>query len=115
MKIILASQSPRRRELLEQIGLDFAVLVSEVEERITEKDPEAAVCQLALQKAKAVAEQQEPGTLVIGADTVVVSEGRIMGKPKNGEGGPPDVETAAGKYPLCFYRDGTDLYGRDTR
>ena len=89
--------------------------MSEVEERITEKDPEAAVCQLALQKAKAVAEQQEPGTLVIGADTVVVSEGRIMGKPKNGEEACRMLRQLPGKYPLCFYRDGTDLYGRDTR
>lgn len=125
MKIILASQSPRRRELLEQIGLDFAVLVSEVEERITEKDPEAAVCQLALQKAKAVAEQQEPGTLVIGADTVVVSEGRIMGKPKNGEearrmlrqlqGSTHSVFTGTALICTGETQDETEVFARETK
>ena len=125
MKIILASQSPRRRDLLEQIGLDFAVLVSEVEERITEKDPEAAVCQLALQKAKAVAEQQEPGTLVIGADTVVVSEGRIMGKPKNGEearrmlrqlqGSTHSVFTGTALICTGEIQDETEVFARETK
>ena len=83
MKLILASQSPRRSELLRQIGLSFTVQVSQVEEKITEEDPRLAVQELARQKAAAVAAGQEPGTLVIGADTVVVLEGKILGKPKD--------------------------------
>ena len=85
MKLVLASQSPRRSELLKQIGLTFTVQVSQVEETITEKDPQLAVRQLARQKAAAVAAGQETDTLVIGADTVVVLDGKIMGKPQNQE------------------------------
>lgn len=83
MKIILASASPRRRELLGQIGLDFEVRVSHVEEKVTATDPGSVVEELARQKAEAVlAQATDPGEiLVIGADTVVALEGRILGKP----------------------------------
>ncbi len=84
-KIILASASPRRRELLEQIGLSFTVQVSEVEEKVTASEPGLVVEQLSAQKAEAVWKQYEEGTedlLVIGADTVVALEERILGKPK---------------------------------
>ena len=83
MRILLASASPRRRELLEQIGLSFEVVVSHVEEVITETEPGKVVEQLSAQKAEAVAgslgEPEE--TLVIGADTVVAAENTILGKP----------------------------------
>lgn len=83
MRILLASASPRRRELLEQIGLSFEVVVSHVEEVITETEPGKVVEQLSAQKAEAVAgslgEPEE--TLVIGADTVVAEENTILGKP----------------------------------
>lgn len=85
MRILLASASPRRRELLEQIGLSFEVVVSHVEEVITETEPGKVVEQLSAQKAEAVAgslgEPEE--TLVIGADTVVAAENTILGKPKD--------------------------------
>ena len=85
MRILLASASPRRRELLEQIGLPFQVVVSHVEEVITETEPGKVVEQLSAQKAEAVAgslgEPEE--TLVIGADTVVAAENTILGKPKD--------------------------------
>ena len=84
MRILLASASPRRRELLEQIGLPFEVVVSHVEESITETEPGKVVEQLSAQKAEAVAGSLgEPGeeTLVIGADTVVAAEHTILGKP----------------------------------
>ncbi len=85
MRILLASASPRRRELLEQIGLPFEVVVSHVEEVITETEPGKVVEQLSAQKAEAVAgslvEPEE--TLVIGADTVVAAENTILGKPKD--------------------------------
>lgn len=83
MRILLASASPRRRKLLEQIGLSFEVVVSHVEEVITETEPGKVVEQLSAQKAEAVAgslgEPEE--TLVIGADTVVAAENTILGKP----------------------------------
>lgn len=83
MRILLASASPRRRELLEQIGLPFEVVVSHVEESITETEPGKVVEQLSAQKAEAVAgslgEPEE--TLVIGADTVVAADHTILGKP----------------------------------
>lgn len=88
MKIILASGSPRRRELLSQIGLDFEVRVSRVEERVTQTDAALAVEELSAQKAEAVmasAEDIQEPVLVIGADTVVAAGGRILGKPSDRE------------------------------
>ena len=86
MKIILASASPRRRELLEQIGLEFEIKVSNVEERSTATTPWQLVEELSAQKAGAVLESLEPGekaVLVIGADTVVSVGNSILGKPKD--------------------------------
>lgn len=85
-KIILASASPRRRELLERAGIKFTVLVSGGEENITEILPSEAVKELSAVKAYAAAsavEEAEEGTLVIGADTVVALEKRILGKPSD--------------------------------
>ena len=86
MRIILASASPRRRELLTQIGLEYEVAPSKVEEKITKTLPEEAVQELALQKAEDVFErlerQGERNFLVVGADTVVSLDGCIMGKPE---------------------------------
>lgn len=80
-KIILASASPRRQELLRQIGLNFEVIVPTVDETIQESlPPHEAVCELAFRKSAEVAGQVSEG-LVIGADTVVVNNRRILGKP----------------------------------
>ena len=89
-KIILASQSPRRRELLTQIGLEYEVCPSSVEEAVTESNPVEIVKSLSLQKAMDVAEKKkaeysEESLLVIGADTIVVYDNKILGKPKNEE------------------------------
>lgn len=87
--IILASGSPRRRELMQQIGLDFEVQVSEVEEHVTSTVPAEVVQELSRQKAEAVAGsilEREGGkgdSLVLGADTIVACDGRILGKPKD--------------------------------
>ena len=83
MKIVLASASPRRRELLEQIGLAFEVSVSHVEEKTIAVEPGLVVEELSRQKAEAVLETLTctEDVLVIGSDTVVSADGRILGKP----------------------------------
>lgn len=82
-KIVLASASPRRRELLERIGLEFEVIPSTGEEKITEKEPCRVVMQLSAEKAEEAAGKCEYGTVIIGADTVVAADGCILGKPGN--------------------------------
>ncbi|HZI21245.1 MAG TPA: nucleoside triphosphate pyrophosphatase [Gemmatimonadales bacterium] len=79
--IILASGSPRRRELLEMLGLPFRAVAPEVDEsRHASEQPEALVTRLACDKARAVA-AREPGALVLAADTTVVLRGRVFEKP----------------------------------
>ena len=85
-KIILASASPRRKELLAKAGISFTVIPVAGEEKRTSEDPGEAVQQLARDKAEWVAQslaECEEGTLVIGSDTIVVFENRILGKPKD--------------------------------
>ena len=84
-KVILASQSPRRRELLSRLGFPFEVIPSGAEEKIEQEDPIRTVEALSCQKAEWIAERAEEGSLVIGSDTVVVWEGEILGKPKDEE------------------------------
>lgn len=86
-RIILGSGSPRRKELLEQIGLAFEVVTSDCEEKITVQEPFEVVQQLAERKAKAVFEElsEKDDVLVIGADTMVAVEGKILGKPASTE------------------------------
>lgn len=79
-RIILASGSPRRRELLEQIGLEFEVIPSGAEEVITKTLPSEVVEELSMQKAAEVAARVEEG-IIIGSDTVVCQNNQIMGKP----------------------------------
>ncbi len=83
-KIILGSGSPRRKELLSQIGVPFEVRISEKEEIYTSTVPKAIVKELALMKAENVASEiQAENVIVIGADTVVVHKEQILGKPKD--------------------------------
>ena len=87
-RIILASASPRRRELLERAGVNFEVIPASGEENRTSDDPKEAVQQLARDKAVSVmhtVEESEDGTIVIGSDTVVVFENMILGKPHDTE------------------------------
>ena len=87
MKIYLASASPRRKELLKQVGLSFKVMPSTVEEKITKTGPQEVVEELSYQKAVDVcgrlAEDGQEDFVVIGADTVVSCWGEILGKPKD--------------------------------
>lgn len=85
-KIILASASPRRRELMAQAGYEFEIQVSHKEEKYTSQAPDEIVKELALLKAKDIAEQNNAKDLiVIGADTVVAHKGAILGKPQSKE------------------------------
>lgn len=83
MELILASASPRRKELLEKIGLPFTVQPAKGEERITQKSPAAVVMELSRQKAEEIAAVQTEDCIIIGADTVVAKGEKIMGKPKD--------------------------------
>lgn len=83
MELILASASPRRKELLEKIGLPFTVQPAKGEERITQKSPAAVVMELSRQKAEEIAAAQTGDCIIIGADTVVARGEKIMGKPKD--------------------------------
>lgn len=83
-RIILASGSPRRKELLEQIGISFEIHKAEGEEHITSAVPTEVVKELSMQKAQEVAGACE-GDVIIGADTVVAAQGQILGKPKDQE------------------------------
>lgn len=82
--LVLASASPRRAQLLEQAGIPFQVDVSDIEEILDPAwSPAEAVVELARQKARDVAVRYPGGEVVLAADTVVVVEGRIHGKPRD--------------------------------
>ncbi|CEP79384.1 Maf family protein [Paraclostridium sordellii] len=83
MNIILASGSPRRREILANTNAKFDVLTSDVDERIFKfEEPTQLVLRLAFEKCMDIA-INNPESLVIGADTIVVLDNEILGKPKN--------------------------------
>lgn len=85
MKLILASASPRRKELLGKTGLKFEIIPAKGEEVITKTLPWEVVEELSFQKAKEIAEQQTEECIVIGSDTIVAKGKEIMGKPKGEE------------------------------
>ncbi len=81
--VILASGSPRRRELLAQANFTFTVCPAKGEEHTTKTLPYEIVCELSHQKALEIAQTQKNACYVIGADTIVAFENHILGKPKN--------------------------------
>ena len=85
MKLILASASPRRKELLAKTGLAFDIIPAKGEETITKSIPAEVVMELSQQKAAEIAAQQTEDCIVIGADTVVARGDVIMGKPRDKE------------------------------
>lgn len=121
MRIVLASASPRRRELLAQIGLEFDVLVSEADESTTEKEPCLLVEELSALKAGTVLDclkerivkenKPEEDVLIIGADTVVEAGGRILGKPKDMEQAKDMLRSLSGHTHRVF--TGVTLLHRD--
>lgn len=87
-QIILASASPRRAELLQQIGIRFRVEVADIDETIGDESPEVAVVRLAQEKAQCIWSQFRQERLpVVGADTIVVQQGHILQKPIDKEDG----------------------------
>jgi len=82
MKIYLASSSPRRREMLQNLGVDFEIIKAEADESSNESDPTVLTELLAKKKAEAAQKIKDDG-LIIGCDTVVFCDGRILGKPKD--------------------------------
>jgi len=96
-KIILASGSPRRKELLLQIGIVPEIIVSHVEEKITSDVPAEVVMSLAEQKAVDVAKEMPEGTVILGSDTVVAADGKILGKPKSNEEAYEMIRRLAGR------------------
>lgn len=87
MRYILASASPRRKEILENLGLDFTVITSDADESSDLTDPEELTKELAKRKGQAVAEllsdKLDSETVIISADTVVCCDGEILGKPRD--------------------------------
>lgn len=82
---ILASASPRRKEIFTLADLSFEVLPSSVEEVVTKEIPHEVVMELASQKAWDIWEKTQKDRMVVGADTVVACDGKILGKPKDEE------------------------------
>lgn len=83
MRIILASASPRRKELLEQAGIAFEIQIGNAQECITKEEPGEIVEELSLAKAQKVAEEVTGDAVIIGADTIVAKDREILGKPKD--------------------------------
>lgn len=113
-KIVLASASPRRLALLEQVGVECEVIPSEREEIIREISPERIVRQLASDKAHDVFDRlpgTDGNTLVIGADTVVAVDGRILGKPHSYEEAFDMIKLIRGREHNVI--TGVDIIGKD--
>ena len=95
-RIILASASPRRREIMNQIGIRFEVMPSVGEEVITKTEPDSVVCELSEQKAAEILGKTEGTVVVLGADTIVAHNGRILGKPLDAEDAKRMIRSFAG-------------------
>ena len=95
---ILASKSPRRKELLKNIGVNAEVVTANIDEsKLRDLPPEKMVTELAMLKAADVARSFRGSTIVIGADTAVVLEGKVFGKPKSMDEAKKMLRTLSGK------------------
>jgi septum formation protein len=85
-RIILASESPRRKEIMDKMGISYMALASSIEERVSEKEPGAMVQALAALKAEDIAfrmKDKYENRIIIGADTMVFFQKNALGKPKD--------------------------------
>jgi len=102
MKLILASSSPFRRELLARLLIPFDVVVPDVDETPhPDESPQVLVERLAISKAQVVAARC-PGALVIGSDQVAVHDGEIVGKPHTHERAVAQLQAASGKIVMLY-------------
>jgi septum formation protein len=100
--VVLASSSPRRQQLVRQMGADFTVVVPDLDETaLPDESPDAHVERLALGKALAVDHGRTSG-VVLGSDTVVVLDGRILGKPKSPDEARAMLASLAGRTHTVF-------------
>lgn len=84
MNLILASQSPRRRELLSQLGLEFTIKVADIDETMDANlAPEVEVARISQEKAGKIALDYDENTVILAADTIVVLGEKVLGKPKD--------------------------------
>ena len=84
MKVILASKSPRRKELMDLLGIEYEIMVSEADETLEKGlSLEEQSKRLGYIKAKAVFDKTEGDRIVIGSDTMVIKDGKLFGKPKD--------------------------------
>ena len=100
--IVLASASPRRREILETAGLEFEVLVSNVDETVAPGTPPDAAAALTARKKALAVKPLRPDSLIIGADTTVVLDGTVMGKPKDKEQAKEMLRALSGRVHSVF-------------
>ncbi len=113
LKLILASSSPYRRELLERLKIPFEVMAPDVDETPRPGEtPEKLVERLAIEKAQKIAGQM-PGTLVIGSDQVAVYNGSIVGKPHSHDKAVEQLRSASGRTVTLY--TGLALVNADTR
>ncbi len=110
--LILASQSPRRRELLQMLGLDFTIYTADIDETM---EPglslEDAVAQVCVRKAEAVG-AAHPGHLILAADTIVVVDGKVLGKPADPRQAKEMLRSLSGREhrvmtAFCLWQGGT--------
>lgn len=102
-RFVLASSSPRREKLLRKLGLDFRIISPNVIEKHTDgESPDEYVLRISLEKALTVAATLEDKYIVIGADTIVVCDGRILGKPKDEEEAKSMLMRLSGRYHLVM-------------
>ena len=101
MKIILASKSPRRREILEGLGLEFDIIVADADETSDIRDPERLVETLAARKGRAVIEKlggDVEDALIIACDTLVYADGEFLGKPRDRADAERMIRKLSGNY-----------------
>lgn len=109
--LILASQSPRRRELLSMLGVEFTVITADIDETMNPAlPPEQEVARVCAAKAEAVG-RTHPDSLILAADTIVVLEDRILGKPHSAEEAAQMLRALSGRAHrvmtgFCLYRNG---------
>lgn len=99
MEIILASASPRRKEILSLLDIPFKTMVSDADETVDTSLPAYFIAEsLSLKKAAAVSKNITTDAIIIGADTIVVSDGKILGKPKDEEDAFNILKSLSGKW-----------------